>query len=47
LAVVTIDGEEFTFQQEADDPCLITRSVRGKQMLRALAERLGGADRKP
>lgn len=34
--VVTIEGEAFTFQNEWDDPCLISGSARGDALLRAI-----------
>ena len=39
-ATVRIDGEGFFYQDEWDDPCLISSSTRGKEMLKRLAERL-------
>ena len=41
LATVRIDGEDFTFQEEWEDPCLITSTARGKEILDALAAKLG------
>lgn len=40
-ATVTIDGEDFIVQNEWDDPCLITRTARGAEMLQAIADRVG------
>jgi len=40
-ATVTIDGEDFTFQNEWDDPCLISRTARGAEILQAIAAKLG------
>ena len=34
--VVTFGGEDFTFQNEWDDPCLISSSGKGDQLLRAV-----------
>jgi len=34
--VVTIEGEPFTFQNQWDDPCLISGSARGDELLRAI-----------
>jgi hypothetical protein len=34
--VVTFGGEDFTFQNEWDDPCLISHSVKGDDLLRAI-----------
>ncbi|WP_139330357.1 MULTISPECIES: hypothetical protein [Sphingomonas] len=34
--VVTFGGESFTFQDEWDDPCLISHSVKGNDRLRAI-----------
>jgi hypothetical protein len=38
---VRIDGEDFTYQNEWDDPCLITRTDRGAEILQAVADKLG------
>ena len=35
-AIVTIEGEPFTFQNEWDDPCLISASARGDELLRSI-----------
>jgi hypothetical protein len=40
-ACVTVDGEDFTFQNEWDDPCLITSTSKGAEMLTAVAAHLG------
>lgn len=37
-AVVTFGGEDFIFQNEWDDPCLVSISAKGNNMLRALYE---------
>jgi hypothetical protein len=34
--IVTIEGEPFTFQNEWDDPCLISGSAKGDELLRAI-----------
>ena len=34
--VVTIEGEPFTFQNEWDDPCLISTSAKGDELLRSI-----------
>lgn len=34
--VVTFGGEDFTFQNEWDDPCLISHSVKGDDLIRAI-----------
>lgn len=34
--VVSFCGEEFTFQNEWEDPCLISGSVKGDELLRAI-----------
>jgi len=39
-AEVTFGGESFAFQNEWSDPCLISRSPRGAEMLATLAARL-------
>ena len=39
-ATVLFGGERFTYQDEWDDPCLISSSTRGKEFLERLAERL-------
>ena len=39
-ASVLIDGEGLVYQDEWDDPCLISSSTRGKEILERLAERL-------
>ncbi len=39
-STVRFGGEDFTFQNEWDDPCLITSTAAGEAMLRRLAERL-------
>jgi len=39
-ATIDIDGEAFIYQDEWDDPCLISSSARGKEILERLAERL-------
>ena len=39
-ATVLFGGECFTYQDEWDDPCLISSSARGKDMLERLAGRL-------
>lgn len=39
-ATVLFDGECFAYQEEWDDPCLISSSARGKEILERLAERL-------
>lgn len=36
--IVMFGGEEFTFQNEWDDPCLISQSIKGDDLLRALHE---------
>lgn len=41
--VVTFGGEDFTFQNEWDDPCLISRSVRGDDLLRAIHAHFRGS----
>lgn len=35
-AIVTLAGEDFTFQNEWDDPCLIAHSIKGDALLRAI-----------
>ena len=35
-SVVRFGGEEFTFQNEWDDPCLISASAKGDELLRAV-----------
>ena len=39
-STVLFGGEDFIYQDEWDDPCLISSSARGKEMLALLAERL-------
>ena len=39
-ADVLFGGERFTYQDEWDDPCLISSSARGQAFLERLAERL-------
>lgn len=34
--IVIFGGEDFTFQNEWDDPCLISQSATGDDLLRAL-----------
>ncbi len=34
--VVTFAGEDFTFQDEWDEPCLISHSAKGDDLLRAI-----------
>ena len=34
--IVMFGGEEFMFQNEWDDPCLISQSAKGDDLLRAL-----------
>ena len=36
VTIVTIKGEPFTFQNEWDDPCLISGSAKGDELLRAI-----------
>ncbi len=38
---VTFGGERFAFQNEWSDPCLISRSERGAEMLDRIATDLG------
>ncbi len=38
--VLTIAGEEFTFQNEWNDPCLITSTLKGSEMLQKLLDQL-------
>ena len=40
-AEVTFGGESFTFQNERSDPCLISQSERGAEMLEQIADDLG------
>jgi hypothetical protein len=40
-STVQIDGEEFTYQNEWEDPCLITSTARGAEILQAIADKLG------
>ncbi|MFN4092396.1 MAG: hypothetical protein ACK4FG_05830 [Brevundimonas sp.] len=40
-AEVTIGGERFAFQNQWNDPCLISRSQRGAEMLERIANDLG------
>lgn len=40
-AEVTFGGESFAFQNEWSDPCLISRSERGAEMLERIADDLG------
>ena len=40
-STVQIDGEEFTYQNEWDDPCLITSTARGAEILQAIADKVG------
>ncbi|MDO9587979.1 MAG: hypothetical protein Q7J13_08580 [Brevundimonas sp.] len=40
-AEVTFGGERFLFQNEWNDPCLISRSAAGGEMLERLASDLG------
>ena len=35
--VVRFGGEQFTFQNEWDDPCLISGSAKGDSLLRAIS----------
>ena len=35
--LLTVDGEQFIFENEWDEPCLISKSARGDAMLRELA----------
>ena len=41
--VVSFGGEDFTFQNEWDDPCLISRSVRGDELLRVIQAHFRGS----
>ena len=41
-ADVTFGGERFVFQNEWNDPCLISRSAAGAEMLERIAGDLGG-----
>jgi len=36
--IVTFGGEDFTFQNDWDDPCLISGSTKGDELLRAVHE---------
>lgn len=38
---VAFGGERFTFQNQWNDPCLISRSQRGVEMLERIADDLG------
>ena len=40
-AEVTFGGERFAFQNEWNDPCLISHSERGVKMLELIADDLG------
>lgn len=40
-STVQIDGEDFTYQSEWDDPCLISSTARGEKILQAIADRFG------
>jgi len=40
-ADVTFGGERFVFQNEWNDPCLISRSATGAEMLERIASDLG------
>lgn len=40
VSTVQVDGEEFTYQNEWDDPCLITSTVRGAGILQLIADKL-------
>lgn len=39
---IRIGGEDFVFQNEWDDPCLISGTERGAEMLQAVADKLNG-----
>jgi hypothetical protein len=41
--VVSFGGESFTFQNEWDDPCLISRSAKGDELLRAIHSHFHGS----
>jgi hypothetical protein len=41
--VVKFGGEDFTFQNEWDDPCLISHSSEGDKLLRNIHLHLGGS----
>jgi hypothetical protein len=43
----TFGGQTFTFQNEWDDPCLISGSAEGDLILEALAERLATVSPRP
>lgn len=40
-STVRIDGEEFTYQNECDDPCLISSTARGAEILQTIADKVG------
>jgi len=40
VTVVAFGGEDFTFQNEWDDPCLISHSVNGNDLLRTIHAQL-------
>ena len=44
-ATILFGGECFTYQDEWDDPCLISSSPRGKEILERLADWLGNNGR--
>lgn len=38
---ILFGGEQFTFQNEWDDPCLISASIKGDEMLRTIHAHFG------
>ncbi|CAN5225174.1 hypothetical protein BH10PSE14_BH10PSE14_39250 [soil metagenome] len=41
--IVRFGGEQFTFQNEWDDPCLISRSAKGDELLQEIHAYFGAA----
>lgn len=42
MQTVTFGGQDFVYQSEWDDPCLLSRTAQGAALLRQLAQDMSG-----